>query len=230
VILAVASAAYFAVLAIRIGATGGQELAGRLMSFEFIPVAYTLALFAVTSRSYAHAATRDLVTVGGAGLLCYGAVVGGWPPWWERLPGPYRVAGFERSVDAEALAVAAWTPKALGGNQRVGCDAGNAPIIGSYGKQDVVRNLGSLYTSPAPTATDIALVRDTGVRYVLVDMRMARQLPASGSYFPVDPKANAHRKPLSLRALQKFDGAGASRLYDSGDIVVWDLRGSDYAP
>ncbi len=230
VAMMLASSAYFAVLAIRVAATGGQELAGRLMSFEFIPTAYVLALFAVTARSAVSAAARDLVTVGGGSLLCYGAVVGGWPPWWERLPGPYQVAGFERSVDAEALAAAAWAPKAVGGNRRFGADAGNAPVIGTYGQQDVVRDVASLYKSTSVSPADITLVSETGVRYLLVDFRMARRLPASGAYFPVDPKANTYRKPLPLSALQKFDGAGASRLYDSGDIVVWDLRGSDYAP
>ena len=51
--------------------------------------------------------------------------------------------------------------------------------------------------------------------------------PASG---PVDPNANRYRTPLPMPALDKFDDAGASRLYDSGDIVVYDLQGSDYAP
>ncbi len=230
VALMVASAGYYLVLVIRVGVTDGQELAGRLMSFEFIPVAYALALLAVSSERVVHAAARDLCALGAGGLLTYGAVVSGWPPAWERLPGPYLVAGFERSVDAQALAVAAWAPRALGPSQRFGADAGNAPIIGTYGRQDVVRNLAPLYTSSSPTAADIALARTTAVRYLLVDERMAQQLPASGAYFPVDPNANRYRHPLPLAPLEKFDSAGASRLYDSGDIVVYDLQGSDYAP
>ncbi len=229
-VLLLGSIGYYGVLAIRVGVSGGQELAGRLMSFEFIPVAYVLALLVVCDRPHVRQAAGDMCALGAGGLLSYGAVVGGWPPWWERLPGPYLVAGFERSVDAEALAVAGWAPRALGERQRIGADAGNAPIIGTYGRQDVVRDLAPLYTSVEPTAASIALVSKSAVRYLLVDSRLARQLPASGSYFPVDANANRYRHPLALAGLVKFDSAGASRLYDSGDIVVYDLQGSDYAP
>jgi hypothetical protein len=76
----------------------------------------------------------------------------------------------------------------------------------------------------------LGLVKSSAARYLLVDRRLARMLPASGSYFPVDPDANRYRAPLPLTALDKFDDSGASRLYDSGDIVVYDLQGSDYAP
>jgi hypothetical protein len=227
----VVSAGYYVVLGVRIGVTDGQELAGRLMSFEFIPVAYVLALFAVAvERQRVRGATRDVAALATGGVLSVGAVTAGWPPWWERLPGPYLVAGFERSVDAEATAASVWTHHSLGSNQRFGADAGNAPLLASYGNQDVVRNLGPIYTVSGPTSDVLSLVKSSAVRYLLVDGRLAKMLPASGAYFPVDPNANRYRAPLPQIALDKFDDAGASRLYDSGDIVIYDLQGSDYAP
>jgi hypothetical protein len=227
----VVSAGYYVVLAVRIGVSDGQELAGRLMSFEFIPVAYVLALFAVTvERQRKRAAAREIAALATGGVLGVGAVTGGWPPWWERLPGPYLVAGFERSVDAEAVAASVWTHASLGANQRFGADAGNAPLLASYGNQDVVRNLGPVYTVSGPTSEVLSLVKSSAARYLLVDERLATMLPASGAYFPVDPNANRYRAPLPISALDKFDDAGASRLYDSGDIVIYDLQGSDYAP
>ena len=230
VVMLVGSAGYYGVLAIRVGVSDGQELAGRLMSFEFIPVAYVLALLAV-SRATPDArgrARRGAVAAGG--VLSIGAVAGGWPPWWERLPGPYLVAGFERSVDAEALAVAGLGTARLGPNQRFGADAGNAPIIGTYGRPG---------RRPKPRAALHVACTDgrghgagQGQRGPVPAGRppARAQLPASGAYFPVDPNANGYRTPLPLTALEKFDAAGASRLYDSGDIVVYDLQGSDYAP
>jgi hypothetical protein len=229
--LLLVSLGYYVVLAIRIGVTDGQELAGRLMSFEFIPVAYVLAMFAVVvERRRVRGAVWDAAALATGGVLSIGAVTGGWPPWWERLPGPYLAAGFERSVDAQALAASSWAAAALGPNQRFGSDAGSAPVLASYGRQDVVRDIAPLFTASEPTAAVLALVKDSAVRYVMVDRRLANMLPASGAYFPVDPNANRYRTPLKFSSLDKFDDSGASRLYDSGAVVIYDLQGSDYAP
>ena len=146
------------------------------------------------------------------------------------MPGPYLAAGFERSVDAQALAASSWAAAALGPNQRFGSDAGSAPVLASYGRQDVVRDIAPLFTASEPTAAVLALVKDSAVRYVMVDRRLANMLPASGAYFPVDPNANRYRTPLKFSSLDKFDDSGASRLYDSGAVVIYDLQGSDYAP
>jgi hypothetical protein len=64
------------------------------------------------------------------------------------------------------------------------------------------------------------------VHYVLVDLRLARSLPASGQYFPIDPHAGSYTHPLSLRGLTKFDQApGVDRIYDDGNIVIYNLDG-----
>ena len=55
------------------------------------------------------------------------------------------------------------------------------------------------------------------------------QLPASGAYFPVDPNADRYISPLPRSDLEAPGRvAGVSRIYDSGDIYLYDLRGSAY--
>ncbi len=54
-------------------------------------------------------------------------------------------------------------------------------------------------------------------------------LPASGQYFPVDPNVGKYTRPLPLADLTKFDHVpGVARIYDSGNIVIYDLKGSAY--
>jgi hypothetical protein len=54
-------------------------------------------------------------------------------------------------------------------------------------------------------------------------------LPASGQYFPVDPGVGPYPHPLPRADLAKFNRLpGVARVYDSGDIVVYDLEGSAY--
>ena len=71
-------------------------------------------------------------------VLVFNGMVNGWPPYWERLPGPYQVGGFERSVGPEQIASADWALAALGPGNRFATDAGDYPVIGSYGDQDPV--------------------------------------------------------------------------------------------
>ena len=81
--------------------------------------------------------------------------------------------------------------------------------------------------SPKWGLRDQQILQSLSVDYLWVDVRMAQQLPASGSYFPVDPQAQRHTEPVPLAQLVKFDHIpGLSRLYDCGDIRIYDMRGA----
>ena len=79
---------------------------------------------------------------------------------------------------------------------------------------------------------DAELARQESVRFLLVDLRLSRALPASGAYFQEDIElGRTYRHRLPVAGLTKFSHiAGVSRSYDSGDIVIYDLKGSPYAP
>ena len=88
---------------------------------------------------------------------------------------------------------------------------------------------GFLYTSPTFTQSAAQQVQALNIQYALVDQRLSEQLPASGSYFPVDPNAGTYTHPLPPADLAKFNAVpGIDRIYDSGNIVVYDLMGSAY--
>src|SRR5262249_47368085 len=98
---------WIASLGIRLGTADGQELAGRGATYIYIPgcVIAALALTRLVNsppmRRFGSAVTA-LVVAAITALLIDG-LANGWPPYWERLPGPHQVAAFEASVDPEEV-------------------------------------------------------------------------------------------------------------------------------
>jgi hypothetical protein len=241
VALAIGAVSWYVIVAVRLFVADGSELAGRASTFVFVPAGFiaALAVIRLTDNSLRWPIVRaDLrrrapvlvaAAVAVALVLVLNGLVNGWPPYWERLPGPYQVAGAERSVGPEQVAAADWALEALGPGNRFATDEGDLPVVGSYGDQATVGDDADLYISPTFTLAAAYLVQAQSIKYVLVDQRLSEMLPASGQYFPVDPNASKYTRPLPLADLTKFDDVpGVARIYDSGDIVVYDLQGSAY--
>jgi hypothetical protein len=241
VALAIGAVSWYVIVAVRLFVANGSELAGRASTFVFLPAGFiaALAVIRLTDNSLRWPAIRAnvrrrapvvvAVTVVAALVLVLNGLVNGWPPYWERLPGPYQVAGAERSVGPEQVASADWALAVLGPGNRFATDEGDLPVLGSYGDQDTVGDDGYLYTSPAFTQAAAQQVQAQSIGYVLVDRRLSETLPVSGQYFPVDPNVGKYTRPLPLAGLTKFNHVpGVARVYNSGNIVIYDLKGSAY--
>lgn len=241
VAMAIGSVSWYAIVAVRLAVADGSELAGRAATFVYVPAGFIAALalahftgtdFRLRAVGAARRWQAPLVAAAvlAAGLLLlFDGLANGWPPYWERLPGPHQVAGAERSVGAEEIAAARWALAALGPGNRFAADSGSYPVLGSYGNQNPVRDVAYLYTSPVLTRADVRRAQLQGLHYVLADRRLAAALPASGQYFPVDPGAGRYSRPLAAADLTKFnDVPGVARIYDSGDIVIYDVGKAGY--
>ena len=241
VALAIGAVTWYAVVAIRLIVADGSELAGRASTFVFLPAGFiaALAVIRLTDNRLRSPAVRANVrrrapivvaaAVATALVLVLNGLVNGWPPYWERLPGRYQAAGAERSVGPEQVASANWALAALGPGNRFATDEGDLPVLGGYGNQVIVDDDDDLFISARVTAAAENLVQAQSIGYVLVDRRLSEMLPASGQYFPLDPNAGKYTHPLPLTDLTKFNRVpGVARIYDSGDIVVYDLQGSAY--
>jgi hypothetical protein len=230
--MAVGSLGWFASLAIRVGISDGQEISGRAATFIYIPVSFIVALALIplvnVVLSRLGRVTAIAVATLGTLLLLFDGLANGWPPYWERLPGPYQVASFERSVEPEEIATAKWTLSALGPGNRIAADSGSSPVLVGYGDQNPLWGIAYLYTSSSYNSSVTENARAQDVQYVLVDWRLSTSPPASGSFFPGGPSSN---RPIPLADLEKFENLpGVSRIYDSGDIVIYDLQGLKYGP
>ncbi len=229
VVMAIVSVSWYVIVAIRFTVADGSELAGRASTFIFVPAALIAALaIGHLIGVVVHRRVRMAVPIlAGVLLLMFDGLANGWPPFWERLPGPYQVAGSERSVGPEEIAAARWTLAALGPGNRFATDYGSFSVLGSYGYQDPLQDIAYLYTSSSLTASVLAQAEAQGLRYIWVDQRLSHSLPASGQYFTDDPDAGRYTRPLPEGDLSKFNNqSGVARIYDSGNIVIYELAGS----
>ena len=157
VAMAIGSLGWYVALALRVGTSDGQELAGRTAVFVYIPVGLILALVLArfVTAPFLRRWQSAIIAAGLAGVLAllFNGLVNGWPPFWERLPGPHQVAGFERSVGPEEIAAAQWTLSALGPGNRFAADSGIYTVLSSYGYQNSLEDVGYLYTSPQYTSS-----------------------------------------------------------------------------
>jgi hypothetical protein len=225
-VMATVSVSWYVIIAIRFTVADGSELAGRASTFTFVPAGLIAALaIGQLVGAAAHRRVRIMAPVlVGVLLLTFDGLANGWPPFWERLPGPHQVAGSERSVGPEEITTARWTLAALGPGNRFATDVGSFSVLGSYGYQDPLQDVAYLYTSPTLTLSDISQAQAAALQYIWVDQRLSQSLPASGQYFTDDPDAGKYTRPLSEADLDKFRPAsGFTRIYDSGNIVIYQL-------
>lgn len=239
---ALVAASYPVTLALRL-TQAGTETSSRASEFLFMAIAF---VFAMTigerwiqprgqwtprrRRPLLHAVSPLAVTAGIVVLIAGGVIVG-WAPY-ARMPGPYLVGADPRSVEPEGIAAAQWFEATIAPDNRVLADRTNRQLIGSIGRQTPqVRAAGSAHVSELVFATSFgaserAIIRSKGLRYVVTDRRLSMSRPFIGIYFELsEPNAYSHEVPISPKALGKFDGiVGVSRVFDSGNLVVYDVR------
>ena len=164
-------------------------------------------------------------------IVFIGGVVVGAGPNWDRISGPYLVEADMRSINSESIIAAQWALTNLGPGNAFAADRDNRLTLATNGDQFIVTGIGEhediapLFTSPTFTAADLALLRRAHVRYVLVDLRLTTGLPHIGFYFEQsEPQAFAHTNPLTYASLTKFGALpGVNCVYDSGDILIYDM-------
>jgi hypothetical protein len=227
------SLGWFVDLGIRLGTPDGQELAGRAATFVYIPVS-VLAALALTKLVNSGpvrrlgAAVTAVIMASVVAILIDG-LANGWPPFWERLPGPHLVSSFESSVGPEEIAASNWTAKYLGSGNRIASDAGIYPVLIGYGDQNPLQVITWLYTTAKWSVQLQGEASGQQVQYVETDTRLSTTLPAAGNYFPGD--ITFATKTIPLADLTKYNNiTGVSRVYDDGTITFYNLMSQGYVP
>ena len=227
------SLGWFVDLGIRLGTPDGQELAGRAATFVYIPVS-VLAALALTRvvnsgpvRRWGAAVTG--VVVASVLTLLIDGLANGWPPSWERLPGPHLVSSFEASVNPEEIQDSFWTAQYMGPGNRIAADAGIYPVLIGYGGQNPLGYVDYMYSTPGWDRPTAGLAAANAVQYVETDTRLTKSLPPSGNYFP-NSKATV-TTPLAPAALTKYNNiTGVAHVFDDGTINFYDLVSQGYVP
>jgi hypothetical protein len=169
------------------------------------------------------------VIVAAITALLIDGLANGWPPYWERLPGPHQVAAFEASVDPEEIAISDWSLAQLGPGWRIAADQGIYPVLIGYGGQNPQQQVSWLYGTPTWTKALAGAASGQNIQYVETDTRLTKSLSPNGVYFPGDTVLPT--KPLLLVNLTKFNYIeGVARVYDDGTITFYDLVSLGYVP
>lgn len=217
----------------------GGEVADRATEFVFVGIAFVLASGATQRRLLGQMTwRRTVLAISAIGIMLLGGVIGGSGPPWYRMPGPYLVSADTRSITPEGIAAAEWAGSHLGRGQRVATDRVDSLLLATSGTAWPVTSavegipVDRLFTSPQFGASEQAIVRDGRIHYLVVDRRLSSGLPRIGYYYSRgEPKAFQYTSPIDQAALIKFDAVpGVSRLFDSGNVVIYDVGGFNGPP
>jgi hypothetical protein len=243
-VLALGALSYPATLALRMTG-GGWEISARSSVFVFVPLAFILATgiehvrlpWFLDKLGPLLARFRAPIFIPFAAVIFCSGIIAGWSPW-ARMPWPYRVGADTRSIEPQGLAAATWANTALGPNNRMASDRINLTLMGTYGEQRLITDLidkvsiSGIFLAPRIGPNEQQALRDARIRYLVVDRRISRGRPLDGHYYEsweqmVAPYSGTPRPEV----LEKFDHIrGVSRVFDSGDILIYDVGALSNAP
>ncbi len=228
--LVLGTLSYPAVTLLRLTWHGG-EIARRAAAFLFVPLAIALAFGVERIRAMAARLRPEIVLVPALAVVFAGGVIAGTAPP-ERLPRPYEAGSWQASVADQGAAAAEWARTVLGPGNRIAADSVNTVLLGSYGRQRVVTSDDDVSTCELFLETPFGdhhrqILGRGDVRYMLVDRRIAGAIPAAGYFYQKwERDVIYYGSTVPTATLEQLDGVtGASRVFDSGDIQLYDVGG-----
>jgi hypothetical protein len=225
-LLGVAAIAFFGVLGLRL-APSAWEIGNRVDEFLFVGLAFVVAAAVVhrvlerRRRWYATAAVAA-----GAMVVTVGGAITGWPTD-ALLATPVRIATEGRAIDSETISLGRWVGAHLSGSSFAAPEA-DARTIALYGATRAVTGPSIYLILSTPTLADWQLptLRSRGVQYVVVDKRVRGNDNTTGYAFSVRPPGGPIDRLLPADVAPKFDELLAPRVFDSGNVAIYDLRGT----
>lgn len=163
------------------------------------------------------------------------------------LPVIYRVDSYTNSVDRQSLAAANWARYVLGPGNRFAAEHAMLWVLGSYGWQrSVTPDVDRIWVDPVFDTTDLEqdhlhILRRGQIRYLAIDRRVGSELLVDLPAFaatrpevfltgaqPAGPLPAAEQGPRTSAEVpplwSTFDRLDSiSRVYDNGDIVIYDI-------
>jgi hypothetical protein len=226
-VFALAAAAFFGTLALRF-APAAWEVGNRASEFLFLGLAFVLALVGLERWSPGRApwAGRALAAACLA-VVFSGGVIAGWKPKL-RLAQPYRIKAGSHVIDSEGRWMARWAATRLGPDRRFAASDSDARLLAAYAGAYVVSDwrVLDLLQSATLGPPELSVLHSQRLRYVVVDRRLKSFDNTIGYFFGLRPGAGVPDRLFAPEVALKFDGVRADRLYDSGNIVLYDTGGN----
>jgi hypothetical protein len=209
----------------------GIEIADRSAAFLFLANAFVLTILIThfwPTRTLNRKATSLIACT--LSVIFLGSIIVATGPAYSGLAGPYEVVADGRSVEPEGIQAATWMLTYLGPDNRVGTDRINQMLINTYGDQHIVTHLSDgvdispIFSGSQLGSSENAILQQSKIHYLVVDLRLSTGLPVDGFYFEIDEvDAFQLKQPISRAALMKFSTVPQiNRLFDNGNIVIYD--------
>jgi hypothetical protein len=218
-----------------------SEGARRTWAFTWIGLGLLASPAAVWLLDWAgrrkHWWQRACLRTGLAGALAI-ALVGGTAAGLDaeyRFPGPFLYGSDARSLTPELLAASAWFSARLGTGNNIIADRDTALIFGSFGLQNPAQASAGfpvwelyLYKPGKPITPPYLLseLSTSDYLYLIVDKRMATELPQVGDYFTVGEPASIDTldegRPVFYGRLSKFNRISwLVKIFQSDDYSIY---------
>ena len=148
----------------------------------------------------------------------------------QGLPGPYQPSADPRSMTRDVLAASEWMRSTYGRDNQIMGDRTAFAVFGAYGGQTPVSGQATgaqpwrvFFPRTVTPGVLSALERDQ-VRFLVVDRRVATELPRTGWYFSSnEPGAGTREQPIAQASLEKFaDSRFFDTVYDNGNVVIYE--------
>lgn len=220
----------------------GAEGARRSWAFSWIGIAIlagpsTIWLLEWTRRRIS-SWFRFSLHMGLAVAMC-AALIGGTAAGLNaayRFPGPFLYGSGARSVTAELLASSAWFRARFGSDNNILTDEYTGLIFASYGLQNIANpssgfptwNLYLAKSGSLIPASLLAELKASNYNYLIVDRRMAYEIPENGVYFNSgEPKylIPASGKSIFFGKLNKFNSLPwMIKVFQSDNYSIYRLN------
>ncbi|WP_045742838.1 hypothetical protein [Actinoplanes rectilineatus] len=207
----------------------GAEGARRSWAFSYLGLAVAAAPLIVALVDRFHR-TAGPALLASCAVVLVGNTAAGMNPSY-RFPGPPVFGSDTRASTPEVLAAANWLRTTQGRGARLVADRYTGLIFGSYGEQEpatgsVTFPAYDLYRTPPGRPVPAAVLeqlRSWRFEYLVVDRRMAEQVPDIKIYFETNEPIPHDGKPGFTRAqLAKFDTLPwLIKVYDGPHVAIY---------
>jgi hypothetical protein len=229
VVLGVAAIAYLATFALRL-VPSAWEIASRSSEFLFVGTGLVIALALARPRGAminmrAYRMSVALVV----GIIFAGGAAVGWRPE-IRLAQALRVTAGKSVIEPEGLTAARWSNRWIVPDKRAafGANGADSRLLMVYGGQSVrtggIGGADLAVETPGLEEWQIQLLEDKSIRYVLMDKRKITDDTLAGYFFPTKTSPPSWRQTISPAIYNKFDRDVTSRIFDSGNIRIYDVN------
>lgn len=224
IVFAIFSMLFFGALTLRF-APAAWETGNRAGEFLFLGLAFVAASAAVLLlRPGRRLNLRRLLLAAALGVVLIGGAISGWP-WDVQLARPLRVTAEGKRIDSQPLALAEWSRRQLDG-RRFAAPEADARLLLQPGVQTVFAGQGpdieDIVGGSALESWQLPLLAENHLPFVVADRRRLASDTLRGYYFDVPGQEGEERLPKGVVA--KFGEIPVGRIWDSGDISVFDLE------